>query len=446
VHDVKFDVFLSHNSKDKPAVKSLGGALKQRGLSVWLDEWELRPGLTWQDALEDIVGGCKAATVCFGASGVGPWEEPEMQALLRRFANDKKIGNVVPIIPVLLPGAPAEVKLPLFLEAFTWVDLRQGLSADGLERLRWGITGEKPPDATPGGSADGLGQVRLQMLVKPRENTPTVCLAKVTPDLRKARETVANYLVSAQLNVLPAKSYPADPAKFLPLLEADLQQADVFVQVLGATYADRGDELPEGEEIAQFQRAQKSGKVILQWRDKSVNVEAIDDPAHQQLVGGADVVCNDLTEFAKLVAERAQRVHEVGRPATTDGPQWLALIKADKSDSVVADEVSNALTAGNVNCRVTRTSKTMMDWLREVPYDALMIVCGSCSDDWLEQRGDELMAVDLNFKEQAPVRAYYVVEEETPLPYRGKGVLQIKRRDEASWKQLMSAIQQRGGK
>ena len=201
VHDVIFDVFLSHNSQDKPAVKTLGTALKQRGLSVWLDEWELRPGLTWQNALEDIISRASRRRSALAVQGIGPWEEPEMQALLRRFVDEKKAGNVVPIIPVLLPGAPADVKLPLFLEAFTWVDLRRGLTADGLERLRWGITGEKP-----------------------RENTPTVCLAKVTPDLRKARETVANYLTSARLNVLPAKPYPADPAKFLPALEADLEQ------------------------------------------------------------------------------------------------------------------------------------------------------------------------------------------------------------------------------
>jgi hypothetical protein len=267
---MNYDVFLSHNSKDKPAVKTLGTALKKRGLSVWLDEWELRPGLPWQDALEDIITGCKSAMVCFGGSGVGPWEESEMQALLRQFVSHKRIGNVESIIPVLLPGAPADVTLPLFLQAFTWVDLRNGLTADALDRLRWGITGEKP-----------------------RENTPTVCLAKATPDLRKARDTVANYLTSAKLNVLPAKPYSADPSKFLPALEADLVQADVFVQILGATYADRTEELPKGEELAQFQRAQKSGKVILQWRDKSVDLDAIDDPPHRELVGGADVrVCH----------------------------------------------------------------------------------------------------------------------------------------------------------
>jgi hypothetical protein len=420
---MNFDVFLSHNSKDKPAVKSLGGALKQRGLSVWLDEWELRPGLTWQDALEDIVTGCKSSAVCFGGSGVGPWEDPEMQGLLRRFVNDKKIGNIVPIIPVLLPGAPADVKLPLFLEAFTWVDLRNGLTADGLERLRWGITGEKP-----------------------RENTATVCLAKVTPDLRKARDTVANYLTSARLNVLPAKPYSGDPSKFLPVLEADLDQANVFVQILGANYADRTADLPEGEEIAQYQRAQKSGKVTLQWRDKSVDVDAIDDPEHKTLVGGADVVCNDLAEFAKLVAERAKRVHEVGRPAIADGQQWLALIKADKPDQDVAEEVSQALSSANVNCRVTSAGKSLVDTLREVPYDAVLIVYGSCADDWLEQRGDELMAVDLNLKDMAPVRAYYVCADEPRLPYRSKAVLQVNRRDQAGWQQLMTEIQKRGGR
>lgn len=344
-----------------------------------------------------------------------------MRALLRRFVNDKKIGDVVPIIPVLLPGAPAEVKLPLFLEAFTWVDLRNGLTPDGLERLRWGITGEKP-----------------------RENTATVCLAKVTPDLRKARDAVANYLTSARLKVLPAKPYSGDPSKFLPALEADLDQADVFVQIFGASYADRTEELPEGEEIAQFQRAQKSGKVILQWRDKSVDLDAIDDPPHRELVGGADVVCNDLTEFAKLVAERAKRVHEVGRPAVPDRQQWLALVKADKPDAVVAEEVSQALLSANVNCRVTSTGKSLVDTLREVPYDAVLIVYGSCSDDWLEQRGDELMAVDLNLKDLAPTRAYYVCVDEPHLPYHSKAVLQVKRRDQAGWQQLMTAIQERG--
>ena len=39
-----FDVFLSHSSHDKSIVRPLAERLRQDGLRVWFDEWELRPG------------------------------------------------------------------------------------------------------------------------------------------------------------------------------------------------------------------------------------------------------------------------------------------------------------------------------------------------------------------------------------------------------------------
>jgi TIR domain-containing protein len=51
-----FDVFLSYNNKDKPAVRQIAEALRdRRGLKVWLDEWELPPGVPSQDELENII-------------------------------------------------------------------------------------------------------------------------------------------------------------------------------------------------------------------------------------------------------------------------------------------------------------------------------------------------------------------------------------------------------
>jgi tetratricopeptide (TPR) repeat protein len=37
-------VFISHSSKDKPAVERLARALEARGIEVWLDKWEIGPG------------------------------------------------------------------------------------------------------------------------------------------------------------------------------------------------------------------------------------------------------------------------------------------------------------------------------------------------------------------------------------------------------------------
>jgi len=39
-----YDVFLSHNSQDKPRVRALAERLRDAGLRVWLDEWIIRPG------------------------------------------------------------------------------------------------------------------------------------------------------------------------------------------------------------------------------------------------------------------------------------------------------------------------------------------------------------------------------------------------------------------
>jgi CHASE2 domain-containing sensor protein len=138
-----FDVFLSHNSKDKPAARQLAKALQARGLRVWLDEEQLVPGRPWQEALEEIIETARTAAVLVGQDGLGPWEIPEMHACLSQFVKRR-----LPVIPVLLPDAPSEPKLPLFLQEFTWVDLRGGLTDEGLNRLVWGITYEKPEPST----------------------------------------------------------------------------------------------------------------------------------------------------------------------------------------------------------------------------------------------------------------------------------------------------------
>ncbi len=152
-----FDVFLSYNRSDQPTALEVGEALKERGLTVWLDVWELVPGRPWQEALEEIAATAKTAAVLVGADGIGPWQDREMRVCLSQF-----VKRDLSVIPVLLPGAPALPELPLFLAQMTWADLRAGITADGVGLLEWGITGVKPATLAPGhGPIPGLarGQV-----------------------------------------------------------------------------------------------------------------------------------------------------------------------------------------------------------------------------------------------------------------------------------------------
>ena len=136
-----FHVFLAHNTKDKARVLELGEALRARGLRVWLDAWNLKPGDAWQDVLAEILQTTGSAAVLLGADGAGPWQRLEIQGALAEF-----VERGMPVIPVLLPGAPDDLKLPYFLKGFAWSDLRGGFTKEGLDHLQWGITGKKPED------------------------------------------------------------------------------------------------------------------------------------------------------------------------------------------------------------------------------------------------------------------------------------------------------------
>jgi len=137
----QFDVFLSHNSRDKAAVKEVGLRLIARGVLPWLDEWELRPGTPWGPALDKELRRVRSAAVFIGANGRGPWQELETYAMLNEFATRQ-----APVIPVLLPQLEGAIPedIPLFLKGMTWVDMRK-TDPDPIEQLLFGIRGEKPP-------------------------------------------------------------------------------------------------------------------------------------------------------------------------------------------------------------------------------------------------------------------------------------------------------------
>jgi hypothetical protein len=135
--DEMFDVFLCHNSADKPEVRNIRDRLHERSIRTWMDEDQLRPGLPWRVELEKAIPRVSSAAVFVGYSGIGPWQDPEISVLLSEFASRN-----CPVIPVILPGAKDIPDLPLFLRIMTWVDFRDQ-TRDAMQRLVWGITGRR---------------------------------------------------------------------------------------------------------------------------------------------------------------------------------------------------------------------------------------------------------------------------------------------------------------
>jgi TIR domain len=134
-----FDVFLCHNSEDKLTVREIAQQLLREGIKPWLDEEQIKPGTSWQTALGRQIKSIKSAAIFVGESGIGPWQDEEIQSFLNRFVNRK-----CAVIPVVLSSAKTTPELPWPLDNRHHVDFRT--DSQPLKRLIWGITGQKPAE------------------------------------------------------------------------------------------------------------------------------------------------------------------------------------------------------------------------------------------------------------------------------------------------------------
>ena len=147
-----YDVFLSHNSQDKPLVRAVCEWLKRHDVrNPWLDEANLEPGDRLTEELGKAMEESRAAVVFIGANGEGPWHGEEIDSLLNRAIKLARQKDEFRIIPVLLPN-PDTSKLRWFLQTRLWVDLSRGVTDNEAElfRLRQAILGRAEGAVIPG--------------------------------------------------------------------------------------------------------------------------------------------------------------------------------------------------------------------------------------------------------------------------------------------------------
>jgi len=108
----KRQVFISHSARDADWARSFAQALKERGVSVWFDEFDVRPGESVRDALEAGLRGSDVLVALLDAESAS---KPNLF-----FEIGAAIGmgkRVVPIVPKDLdPSAlPLDVRLRRYL-------------------------------------------------------------------------------------------------------------------------------------------------------------------------------------------------------------------------------------------------------------------------------------------------------------------------------------------
>jgi hypothetical protein len=145
----RYDVFLSHSSVDDEWAARLKAALTAKGLTVWLDLDEIRPGDVFVQALERGLESSGAVAIIVSPESMASgWVSEEYS---RALSMAKSRGSSLPLIPILLQDA----ELPGFLANRSWADFRDEDQFDAsVEQLIRGIR-RAPGEAQGSGLGSG---------------------------------------------------------------------------------------------------------------------------------------------------------------------------------------------------------------------------------------------------------------------------------------------------
>jgi hypothetical protein len=123
---LQYDVFVSFHREDRTAVIQIVEALGRAGLRVSVDQ-DVQVGARWAESVEAAISSADALLFCIGANTIpSNWQMREVIFAERQ--------SDMLIIPILLPGANPDTA-PSMLKERQWLDLRDGISDEGLERL-----------------------------------------------------------------------------------------------------------------------------------------------------------------------------------------------------------------------------------------------------------------------------------------------------------------------
>jgi hypothetical protein len=199
-HKFSYDVFLSHNAKDKPRVRRLAERLRQAGLRVWFDDWNIRSGDIIALKVDEGLEQSRVLLLCISRTLASGWVALERSTAIHRDPSNE--GRR--FIPLLL----ADCDLPDTLRRYKNVDFREEAESAFEELLavcRLEL-GEATPTSKPAPMKETPNKGKA--LAKPPEETPMAVLER---KLRGHNGWVNSVSVSADGKWAPSGSDDNDP-------------------------------------------------------------------------------------------------------------------------------------------------------------------------------------------------------------------------------------------
>jgi hypothetical protein len=293
---------------------------------------------------------------------------------------------------------------------------------DVLNDLAWDLSKKlkelknSPARSEPSGVTAEIAP-RLAVLPADQAYSATVYLAEVTDDLDGLRTRVTRSLQQRSIRVIPDTWFPREPQAFRAAVDAGLNQADLFVQLLGNLPGRKPPELKGGYIGFQHIRARETSLPILQWRNPALNVQAIErdveDAEHRALLLGASVMAVDIEDFCReIVQQVARSTEEKGKNPPRDAFVFVN-VNLDYDSAQTADTLCRYLEQRGIGYALPINTGEAEEIRKDLEAnllecDGMIVVYGRVSSAWV--RGQLREFRKLAYRRQKAARALAVLQ------------------------------------
>lgn len=285
----KYDIFIAHNSKDKPFVRTLVMNLETHNISCWYDEARIAPGDVFATAIRNILPAALTIGICLSDSGLGPWQQGEYQAAIGLAK-----ATHLPLIPILLPCAKEIPHEQDFLSRYSWVKFSSPDDCHALEALSRAISKEKTnrhPEKEllqkghlalkKGNNADAIKYLTNAIIAARDWYAAYVLRALAFRDAGQLKDAISDFDLALTLN-------PDDPKIYHMLgivrhsalndKNGAIQEFDQAIAIspdFADAYYDKAvAQLSEGDTLAARESFEKAASFYLQQGDREQHLKA----------------------------------------------------------------------------------------------------------------------------------------------------------------------------
>lgn len=242
----------------------------------------------------------------------------------------------------------------------------------------------------------------------------TVFLAAATEDLIEQRSKIKRYLIQQNIRVLPENS-----TGFNPSIHADLEQSQLFIQLLS-------DKPDAGYADYQYKQAKAAKLNIVQWRPQFIDPEQVSDPLQRDLLMTDTVVVMGLVEFQhyvsqqiikwqKMEAERQHQAQFLQQIQQQTEQDIVVFIDANPEDMNLGQQISEVLHHHGIAYTLplpitpqTKAAEIRKDLKNNLLYsDALLVLYGEATPEWVRGQLWEVRRLQGNRKQSLKVLAVF---------------------------------------